>query len=61
MTENKLMEAERRVETLATMQSQRWMEFAKMADSTKDMSNDMLKQSKTNTKRVVIDEELIDS
>jgi hypothetical protein len=41
------------------------MEFAKMADSMKDMSNDMLKQSKTNTRKAVIradlDEELLES
>lgn len=64
VTEHKLVEAERRVETLASVQSQRWMEFAKMADSMKDMSNDMLKQSKTNTRRaanVLQDDELMDN
>ena len=38
-SENKLFEAERRVEALATLQSHRWMEFSKMADNMKDLSN----------------------
>ena len=60
--ENKLFEAERRVEALATLQSHRWMEFSKMADNMKDLSNAMLTQSKSNTRKAAIradlDEEL---
>ena len=48
---NKLLESERRCQGLATMQSQRWMEFSKMADNMKELSNTMLLQSKSNTKR----------
>ena len=61
-SENKLFEAERRVEALATLQSHRWMEFSKMADNMKDLSSAMLSQSKTNTRKAAIradlDEEL---
>ena len=61
-TENKLFEAERRVEALATLQSHRWMEFSKMADNMKDLSNTMLAQSKSNPRKAAIradlDEEL---
>ena len=60
--ENKLFEAERRVEALATLQSHRWMEFSKMADNMKELSQDMLTQSKSNTRKAAIradlDEEL---
>ena len=60
--ENKLYEAERRVEALATLQSHRWMEFSKMADNMKELSHNMLTQSKTNTRKAAIradlDEEL---
>ena len=61
-TDNKLYEAERRVEALATLQSHRWMEFSKMADNMKDLSQNMLAQSKSNTRKAAIradlDEEL---
>ena len=61
-TENKLYEAERRVEALATLQSHRWMEFSKMADNMKELSQTMLTQSKSNTRKAAIradlDEEL---
>ena len=50
-TDNKLYEAERRVEALATLQSHRWMEFSKMADNMKDLSQNMLAQSKSNTRK----------
>ena len=60
--ENKLYEAERRVEALATLQSHRWMEFSKMADNMKELSHNMLTQSKSNTRKAAIradlDEEL---
>lgn len=60
--ENKLFEAERRVEALATLQSHRWMEFSKMADNMKELSHSMLTQSKSNTRKAAIradlDEEL---
>lgn len=60
--ENKLFEAERRVEALATLQSHRWMEFSKMADNMKELSHNMLTQSKSNTRKAAIradlDEEL---
>merc|ERR1712038_488704 len=61
-SENKLVEADRRVEALATLQSQRWMEFTKMADNIKELSTNMLSQSKLNTRKAAIradlDEEL---
>ena len=60
--ENKLFEAERKVEALATLQSHRWMEFSKMADNMKELSHSMLTQSKSNTRKAAIradlDEEL---
>ena len=60
--ESKLYDAERRVEALATLQSHRWMEFSKMADNMKELSHNMLTQSKTNTRKAAIradlDEEL---
>jgi hypothetical protein len=49
-TENRLLDAERRVEALATLQSHRWMEFSKMADNMKELSHTMLAQSKSNTR-----------
>lgn len=62
--ELKLHDADRRTEALATLQSHRWMEFSKMADSMKELSQNMLSQSKTNTRRAAIradlDEELQD-
>ena len=61
-TENRLLDAERRVEALATLQSHRWMEFSKMADNMKELSHNMLTQSKSNTRKAAIradlDEEL---
>ena len=61
-TENRLLDAERRVEALATLQSHRWMEFSKMADNMKELSHNMLAQSKSNTRKAAIradlDEEL---
>ena len=52
--ENKLFEAERKVEALATLQSHRWMEFSKMADNMKELSHSMLTQSKSNTRKAAI-------
>jgi chromosome segregation ATPase len=61
-TEQKLYDSERRVESLATLQSHRWMEFSKMADNMKELSHNMLTQSKSNTRKAAIradlDEEL---
>ena len=60
--EARVQDAERRTEALATLQSHRWMEFSKMADNMKDLSNTMLSQSKSNTRKAAIradlDEEL---
>ena len=61
-TEGRLRDADRKTEALATLQSHRWMEFSKMADSMKDLSQNMLSQSKSNTRKAAIradlDEEL---
>ena len=42
----------------------RWMEFARMADNMKELSSNMLMQSKTNTRKAAIradlDEEIAD-
>ena len=61
-TESRLRDAERKTEALATLQSHRWMEFSKMADNMKDLSQNMLSQSKSNTRKAAIradlDEEL---
>ena len=46
-TESKLSESERRVEALAALQSQRWMEFSRMADSMKELSSNMLQRSRS--------------
>ena len=44
------------------LQSQRWMEFSKMADNIKELSTNMLSQSRSNTRKAAIradlDEEL---
>ena len=61
-TESRLRDADRKTEALATLQSHRWMEFSKMADNMKDLSQNMLSQSKSNTRKAAIradlDEEL---
>eukprot|EP00095_Tigriopus_kingsejongensis_P003476 maker-scaffold264_size232020-snap-gene-0.9 protein:Tk03476 transcript:maker-scaffold264_size232020-snap-gene-0.9-mRNA-1 annotation:"iduronate 2-sulfatase" len=44
-TENRLADSERRVESLANVNSQRWVEFAKMADNMKELSTNMLSQT----------------
>jgi len=63
-TDSRLRDAERKTEALATLQSHRWMEFSKMADNMKELSHNMLSQSKTNTRKAAIradlDEELFD-
>ena len=62
MAESRCRDAERKTEALATLQSHRWMEFSKMADNMKELSHNMLSQSKTNTRKAAIradlDEEL---
>ena len=44
------------------LQSQRWLEFSKMADNIKELSTNMLSQSRSNTRKAAIradlDEEL---
>ena len=44
------------------LQSQRWLEFSKMADNIKELSTNMLSQSRSNTRKTAIradlDEEL---
>ena len=57
-TEARLSESDRRVESLATLQSHRWMEFSKMADNMKELSSNMLSQSKSNTMKAAIKADL---
>ena len=60
--ETRLSESERQREALAGLQSQKWREFSRMADSMKELSHNMLEQSQNNTKKAAIrsdlDEEL---
>ena len=44
--ETRVQDAERRTEALATLQSHRWMEFAKMADNMKELSGAMVSNKK---------------
>ncbi|XP_059086877.1 trichohyalin-like isoform X2 [Tigriopus californicus] len=59
-SENRLRESERRVETMSSLHSQRWMEFSKMADSMKELSTNMLQRSKSNTKVPAIEDDVDD-